>query len=378
MIFSLRRTLAVARKEAMHLARDPRMRPILFVAPVFQMIVLGFAANLDVQDVPVMVVDRDQSPVSRAIAARLHANAAFVVVGVTPEEPAAERAIEAGHAELVVVVPRGTDRRLARGEPAEIPIWVDGTDTNRGLLAQGYAERTLARVSREHVVLPGPAVAGALAPPRPDLRVRILYNPALQSRWFMLPAIVVMVLSTIVTLLSALAIVKERENGTIEQLSVTPVRSSELIVGKLLPFVAVGTIVAVLVGTAAVLVFGVPFRGRVLELVAMAGIFLMSMLGFGLLASTVSRTQQQAMLSAMLILLPSFLLGGILYPISNMPQWAQRIADLSPIRYFAVMVRGVFIKGIGFESLWWETGALVLLGSTVLVAAMLTFQKRSA
>lgn len=377
MIFSFRRMLAVARKEARHLLRDHRMRPILFVAPVMQMIVLGFAANLDVEGVTVWVVDQDRTPVSRAIGQRLHANAAFDVVQVTLDEREAERALEAGDAELVVVVPRGTDRRLARGESVPIPIWVDGTDTNRGVLAQGYAERTLARVSADHAPAAVASAAGAL-PGRADVRVRVLYNPALQSRWFMLPALVVMVLSVIVTLLSALAIVKERENGTIEQLSVTPVRASELIVGKLMPFIAVGTVVAFLVGTVAVVVFGVPFRGNVIDLVVMGWFFLMALLGFGLFSSTASRTQQQAMLAAMLLLLPSFLLGGIMYPITNMPVWAQRIADLSPVRWFAVMVRGVFIKGVGFESLAWETSMLALLGTVVLGAAMLSFRKRSA
>ncbi len=376
MTFSFRRMLAVALKEARHLARDPRMRPILFVAPVIQMIVLGFAANLDVEDVTVLVVDQDHSALSRGIAQRLDANAAFDVIGTTTEETAAEAALQAGDAEMVVLIPKGTARQLARGGSAPVPLWVDGTDTNRGLLAQSYAERILARISSE--VAPAPTSAMARLPAGPDVRVRVLYNPALQSRWFMLPAIVVMVLSLIVTLLSALAIVKERENGTIEQLSVTPVRRAELIVGKLLPFVAVGSVVAFLVGSVAVFGFGVPFRGSLLHLVGMGLVFLMSILGFGLFASTASGTQQQAMLSALLILLPSFLLGGIMYPISNMPEWAQWIADLSPIRYFAVMVRGVFIKGVGVESLVWEIAMLLLLGSVVLTGAMLTFRKRSA
>jgi len=376
MMFSLRRMLAVAVKEARHLARDSRMRPILFVAPVIQMIILGFAANLDVENVLVYVVDQDRTPVSRAVAQRLDANAAFDVVGTTTEEAEAEAAMLSGDAEIVVLLPRGTDRRLARGEPAPVPLWIDGTDTNRGLLAQGYAERILADVSSE--VASPPEMPDAARAGRPDVRVRVLYNPALQSRWFMLPAIVVMVLGLISTLLSALAIVKERENGTIEQLSVTPVRSAELIVGKLLPFVAHGALVATLTGSVAVFGFGVPFRGSVLELVLMGLVFIMSMLGFGLLASTASGTQQQAMLSALLILLPSFLLGGIMYPISNMPEWAQFIADLSPIRYFAAMVRGVFIKGVGVESLAWELAMLAGLGAVVLTLAMLMYRKRSA
>ena len=375
MIFSLRRMIAVARKELKHILRDPRMRPILFVAPVVQLIVLGFAANLDVENVPVMVVDQDRSAISRQIAQRLDANAAFDVVGDTTDERVAERAIDVGDAELVVVIPPGTARTLERQESTTIPLWVDGTDTNRALLLQGYAERVIRRISAESMP---PAAQPLPLPARTDLRVRVLYNPALQSRWFMLPAIVVMVLSVIVTLLSALAIVKERENGTIEQLSVTPIKPAELIVGKLLPFVAVGSIIAVLVGVAAVVVFGVPFRGNLVELVLMGWLFLMSMLGFGLLASAISSTQQQAMLSAMLILLPSFLLGGIFYPITNMPVWAQRIADLSPVRYFAVMVRGVFVKGVGFESMALESASLAVLGTVVLSVAILTFRKRSA
>src|SRR6185295_19129936 len=192
-------------------------------------------------------------------------------------------------------------------------------------------------------------------PAHADLRVRVLYNPALQSRWFMLPAIVVMVLSVITTLLSALAIVKEREKGPIE-----------LILGKLLPFVLVGAIIATLVTIAAVAIFGIPFRGNPLELFGMAVLYLLSMLGVGLFVSTVSRTQQQAMLSAILVLLPSFLLGGVFYPVSNMPDWAQSVAALSPIRYFVVMVRGVFLKGIGFGVLSWESSRLLLIGVIVL------------
>lgn len=372
MIFSFRRMGAVARKEIRHLARDPRMRPILFVVPVVQLVVLGVAANMDVEHVRVVVVDHDRSPVAREIVARTAASAAFDVMGVVDDEARAEAAIDDGTAELVVVVPEGTQRSLARREPAPLGVWIDGTDTNRGLLAQGYLESILRRVSAERLE------AGALPVGRPDLRVRVLYNPALQSRWFMLPAIVVMVLTIITVLLSALAVVKEREQGTIEQLVVTPITPAELVVGKLLPFVGVGTVIGVLVTVAARLVFGVPLRGNPVVLLVMALIYVMSTLGFGLLASTVSRTQQQAMLSAMLILLPSFMLGGIFYPITNMPLWAQGIASLSPVRYFAVMVRALFLKGAGFETLWWETSMLCVLGVVVLSLAMTRFRKRSA
>lgn len=374
MIFSFRRMFAVARKELRHLARDKRMRPVIFVVPVIQLVLLGLAANLDVVDVPTVVVDHDHTPLSREIAGRIDATAAFQVVAVTDDEHRAEASIDNGTAEVVVVVPPHAQRDLARLDPVPIPVWIDGTDTNRGLLAQSYLEQVLAQESADRLA---GAVPLAL-PPHPDLRVRVLYNPALESQWFMLPALVVMVLTIITMLLSAIAIVKERENGTIEQLVVTPIKSSELVIGKLLPFVGVGAIVATFVTLAAIFVFGLPFRGNPLVLVGMSLVFIMSTLGFGLLASTVSQTQQQAMLSAFLILMPSFLLGGVFYPITNMPTWAQRIADISPVRYFVVMARAVFLKGVGFGPFAWEMSMLAGLGVIVLTIAMLRFRKRSA
>jgi len=377
MIFSLRRMRAVARKEFRHLFRDPRMRPVIFVAPVIQLVVLGIAANMDVLGVDVVVVDRDQSAVSREIVQRIDANTAFEVWGVTTDEAVAERALDRGQAELVVVLPEGTARGLARNEPVDLPVWVDGTDTNRGMLAQGYLQNVLDAVSSERLDLGGQAMS-ALVGGRPEPRVRVLYNPALQSRWFMVPGILVLVLAVITMLLSALAVVKEKEQGTIEQLSVTPIRPAELLLGKLAPFLIVGVIVAVLVTVAAVLAFGVPLLGNPLELLGMILLFILSTMGLGLLASTVSQTQQQALLSAVLILLPSMLLGGVFYPISNMPMWAQRLADLTPIRWFIAMVRAVFLKGVGFETLWREALILGAIGVLVLASAIFRFRKRSA
>ncbi|MBT3221434.1 MAG: ABC transporter permease [Proteobacteria bacterium] len=373
-MISLRRTLAIARKELRHIFRDHRMRPVIFILPVIQLIVLGFAANMDVQDVGIAVVDHDHSPASRDIIRRVDASSAFVVSLVTDNEREGSSALDDGRAELVLLVPAGLGRGLARGEAVDVPVWIDGTDTNRGLLAQGFLEAILGTVSAERL---------PQAPPRaqtigfPQLRIRVLFNPALQSRWFMVPAVVVLVLAVITMLLSAMAIVKERENGTIEQLVVTPVRPLELVLGKLGPFVVIGLIIATLVTFAAVFVFKVPMLGNPLHLLAMAFLFLFSTLGLGLFASTVSATQQQAMMAAILVLLPSFLLGGVFYPISNLPNWAQILADFTPIRYFIVIVRSVFLKGAGLDVLWWESSMLGLIGVVVLLFAVLRFRKRS-
>ena len=371
---SLRRILAVARKEFLHLVRDRRTAPIVLVVPIMQLTLLGLAANFDVTDVPTVVVDLDRSAVSRGIATRLDAGEAFDVVSVTGSIPQAEQAMDVGDAEVVVIVPDGTARNLRRGVGQTIPLWVDGTDTSRAIMAQQYVDAILTRTAAE---ASGSSMAD-LPVGLPDPRARVLYNPTLQSRWFMVPGVLVMVLTIITVLLGALAIVKERENGTIEQLSVTPIRPIELLVGKLAPFVIVGLIDGLLVCLLAVYGFGVPFRGNVLELFVMVLLYLFSTLGMGLMVSAISDTQQQAMMSTIMVLLPSILMGGVVYPLSNMPGWAQNIAALLPISYFIDIVRGVFLKGIGFETLGYEVLMLTLLGLVFLSIGIFRFRKRSA
>lgn len=206
----------------------------------------------------------------------------------------------------------------------------------------------------------------------------MLYNPTFQSEWFMVPAVLAMILTVIVTVLSAMAIVKERENGTIEQLVVTPIRPTELIVGKLAPFVVAGIIQGVLITLTAIFGFGVPFRGSPWELAGMSVLYLAATLAFGLLISTVSRTQQQALFTAVLVILPNILLGGLMYPIANMEPWARSLSAFMPLGYFAEIIRGAFIKGIGFSVLYRECAILAVIAFALLVAAVLRFRKRSA
>ncbi len=373
--FSLRRLLAVARKELIHLRRDRRMLPIVFVIPVIQLALLGLAANFDVEDLSLVVVDGDHSPTSRAIAQRLDAGEAFDLIGITDSYKDAELAIDQGRAELAVIVPPGTDRALHRGEQAGIPVWVDGTDTNRALGSQRYVEQILADVAAERL----PVVQQSSLPyGLPEPRARVLYNPTFQSEWFMVPAVLAMILTVIITVLSAMAIVKERETGTIEQLSVTPIRPGELMVGKLAPFVVIGIIQGFLVTLVTIYGFGVPFLGDPWHLLGMAVLYLASMLAFGLLVSTISQTQQQALLTSVLVILPNILLGGLMYPVSNMEAWARHLSDFLPLTYFAVMIRGAFLKGIGFEVLHREAGILALIAFVLLALAVFRFRKRSA
>ncbi|MBN1336466.1 MAG: ABC transporter permease [Deltaproteobacteria bacterium] len=391
--FSLRRVLAVARKELIHLKRDRRNLPLIFGVPLVQLLILGYAANFDVVDIPVVVVDQDRTAVSRAVAGRLDAGSGFDVIEVTQDRSRAERDLDLGRAEAVVSLPPGTTRRLHRGEAVRVPVWLDGTDTNRAIMAQRYLEAVFSVVAAE-VVPPSPAAfrasseaeAGVLMPPviapslpgMPDPRPRVLYNPTFQSRWFMVPSVVAMVLTVTTLLLSGMAIVKERENGTIEQLAASPIRPWEMLVGKLAPFVLVGLIEGALVTVVGVWWFEIPFAGSPVDLLVMGLVYLVSTLAFGLLASTVSRTQQQAMLSAILIVLPSFLLGGLMYPVDNMAPWAQKIAALLPISYFIAMLRGIFMKGVGFETLGRDVLVLGAIGLVLMILAVLRFRKRSA
>ena len=371
---SIRRIVAVTRKELIHLFRDKRMLPIVFVMPILQLIILGYAANFDVTNVPLVMVDYDHTAASRALSASLNASEAFNVVETTDSEAHAAALMDKGDAAVVVIAPQGLSRSLKRAEATTVPAWVDGTDTNRALLSQAYLSFILQRLGTEW--MPPNPMAPKVGFPSPQ--ARILYNPTMRTSWFMVPGVLVMVLTVMTSLLAAMAIVKERENGTIEQLSVTPIRPVELIIGKLAPFVLVGVIDGFLVAVAAVLVFGVPFRGSVLELSGMVFLYLVSTLAIGLLISTASSTQQQAMMSTIMAVLPSILLGGVVYPVSNMPDWAQYLANLLPIRYFIVMVRGVFLKGVGFSLLWREALVMTALGVVLLVIAVFRFRKRSA
>ncbi|MBN2800476.1 MAG: ABC transporter permease [Deltaproteobacteria bacterium] len=373
-MISLRRIQAVARKELIHLFRDKRMRPIVFVVPMLQLGILGVAANLDVENMRLLVIDQDHSVMSRDIAARVDATSAFKLVGVSSSEADATEALDQGTAELVLLVPHGAGRALTRGEAAEVAVWLDGTDTNRALIGQAALASVLRDVSTAH--LP-PAGRSLPLPGTPEARVRVRFNPTLQSRWFMIPGVMGSVLTVLTILLSAMAIVREKEIGTIEQLSVTPVRPVELVAGKLLPFVLVGLIVATLVFLVAVFGFQVPFRGSLLTLLGLSLLYLLSTLGLGLLVSTSSATQQQAMLSSILVLLPSFLLGGVFYPVFNMPLWGQWIADLIPMRYFLTAMRSLFIRGSSVADLWRESLALGVLGVFLLGLAVIRFRKRS-
>ncbi|MFO7949416.1 MAG: ABC transporter permease [Candidatus Fermentibacteraceae bacterium] len=355
------------RKELIQTLRDPRMRLVILAVPLIQTLVFGYAVSTDVNRVDAAVVDRDRTRESRSLVQSFTGSPAFVGRAVVDMEAAAGM-MDRGRVDMVLSVPQGFGEGLGAGD-ASVQVILDGSSSGTAGTVMGYANDVLAAWSRG--LSPASRPAGGV-----ELRSRAWFNPELESRNFYLPGVVVTLVTIVTLMLSSMAVVREKEIGTIEQISVTPISRAELILGKLLPFAAVGMLNVALVVTISVLWFAVPFQGSIAVLMAGAALFLLSTLGMGLLISTVSSTQQQAMLTDFLFIMPAILLSGFVFPISNMPWWAQGLSLLNPLRYMLVIVRGVFLRGAGMAHLWPQMAALAALGVALLAAAVLRFRKR--
>jgi ABC-2 type transport system permease protein len=372
----MRRVLHLMRKELIELRDDPRLFGIVIVAPILQLTVLGYAATTDVKDVPVVVVDADRSFASRELVARFDASDNFTVVDVLGSTDQIDTWLERGDAWMALSIPAGYAETLRRRETATIQVVADGTDSNSTTVALSYARALVVGYSEE---LLGDRLGGR-APPRPvTASIRVWFNPDLVSRDFMIPGIVALLLLVVTTTLSAMAIVREKEIGTLEQLNVTPLARWELIAGKLLPYALIGIVDVILVLVVAILWFAVPMRGSLVLLFAMSLVYLMTTLGLGLFISTISSTQQQAMMTTTFFFLtPMIYLSGFIFPIENMPAWIQPATYLIPLRYFLVILRGLFLKGVGLETFWPEAVALFCWGAGILWLATIRSSKRLA
>ncbi len=377
---AIRRVLHLMRKEVLELKQDPRLFGVVIIAPIMQLAVLGYAATTDVKDVPIAIVDADRSTSSRDLVHRFESSANFKIVGMPGSTGEIDRYLDRGEAWMTISIPANFGRAMTTNRSGTLQVVADGTDSNSTGVALGYAQTLIAGYSRDLAVAAArqrpdatTAPVGALVTPE----IRVWFNPRLESRDFMIPGIIALLLLVVTTNLSAMAIVREKEVGTLEQLSVTPLARWELITGKMLPYAAIGIIDVVLVLVVAVFWFEVPMRGSIALLFGMCVIYLMSTLGLGLLVSTISRTQQQAMMtSTFFFLMPMIYLSGFIFPIENMPAWIQPFTYLIPLRYFLVIVRGIFLKGIGLEVLWPQALALFAWGATVFALATLRSSKR--
>ena len=368
------RIRVILRKEFLQALREPRMRILLFLPPMIQLLVFGFAVNLDVDRARIAWMDMDATPASRELRDRFTGSGRFEIAAVPESESQVQRVMDRGDVQAVVRVLPGFARDLARGRTAQVQVLVDGTNSNTASLVSNYAGGVIAAFSADH----GPAgiVPAALAGQPIEAATRAWFNPDLYSRNYFVPGVIANIIMLVTLMLTSLAIVREKEIGTMEQLMVTPVRPIELMLGKTLPFAVVGLVDVVMITGIALLVFHVPLRGNFLLLLACAVLFLMTSLGAGLFLSTISQTQQQAMMSSFFFSTPAFMLSGFAFPIRNMPTVVQWLTYLNPVRYFIEIVRGIFLKGSGVEVLWPQMTCLAVYGVAVLGLSALRFQKK--
>jgi ABC-2 type transport system permease protein len=365
------RILTLVKKEFIQIRRDRRLLPILLILPVLQLIILGYAVSSDIKRLRTAVCDLDRTPESRALVDRFTTSGYFTIEAAPTDERRIRGLMDAGTVRVGIVIPPRFAARLARGETARVQLLLDGTDSNTANVAQGYVTQIVnAESSRILLDRLGPK---ATAPLAVETSVRIWFNPELKSANFMVPGVVALIVTMTMT---ATAIVKEKERGTIEQLVVSPLRPLELIVGKALPFVLIGYLDILIVVLAGVLWFRVPIAGSFPLLLLLSGLYIMTTLGLGLLMSTVSQTQQQAMMLGFFANPPFMLLSGFIFPIASMPEPMQLLTYVIPLRYFLIIIRGIFLKGVGLDVLWPQALALLLFGIAVLTLSTLRFHKR--
>jgi ABC-2 type transport system permease protein len=375
----MRRLWYVMWKELLELRSDPRLFGVIFIAPVVQLTMLGYAASTDVKDVPIVIVDQDRSARSRELIARFEGSPYFRVVGTAGNLNEIDPWLERSEAWMALAIPGDYRDQLGNGRPAMVQVVADGTDSNSTNVALGYASNLLAAYNQELAERRAASEGRTLAPPPIEARIRVWFNPELESRDFMIPGIVALLLLVITTNLSSMAIVREKELGTLEQLNVTPVTRWQLIVGKLLPYGLIGLVDVVVVTVAAILWFEIPLKGSPVLLGVTSAIYLLTTLGLGLFVSTISNTQQQAMMtSTFFFLTPMLYLSGFIFPIENMPAVIQPITYLIPLRYFIVIVRGIFLKGVGVAVLWPQILALLAWGLVIVGLAVARSRKTLA
>jgi len=364
-------------KEFLQLRQDRKMIPVLFIGPLAQLLALGYAANLDIKDIPLVLVDQDRSSASRALVDRFTGSGYFDLVGTEETASAVEPWLVEGRAQVALVIAQGYAADLRAGRAAAVQVIADGTDANSSVVGLGYASRIVSGVGAESLQARLRALPSGTRLARIELVPRVWYNPDLKSRWFYVPAVLAMVLMLVTMILPSMAVVREKEIGTLEQIIVTPLKAWQLLIGKLSPFVVIGLVDMLLITGLARWIFGVPLRGSLALLTALTLLFLMNTLGYGLLVSTMVSSQQQAMMFCIYILMvPMIYLSGLIFPIENMPAGFQWFTYLIPVRYYANILRGIFLKGSGIDVLWPEAVTLLAMGAVILTLASLRFRKR--
>ena len=364
-------------KELIQVVRDKRTRFILIGPPIIQMLIFGYAANYEIRNVATVVVDRDNSQQSRELISRFTSSPYFNVQRQTADSSVAQQLIEQGKATVAIELDAGFAAKLRKGETAPVQVIVDATNSNTALIASGYVSQIALQFAQQSQQGRIYSIAPQLIEQIPSvvLEQRPWYNPDLSRRWFFVPGVIGTLTTLLVITLTSFAVVREREIGTLEQIMVTPIRPAEFILGKTLPFFLIGLFDALLIGAVGTFWFQIPFRGNLFVLLTGTVLFLICMLGVALLISTVSATQQQAMVTSFFVIMPTIMFSGFGFPIIAMPVWMQDCSYAIPLRYFLVVLRGTYLKGVGFDILWPQMAAMGGIGLTVLTFAILRFHK---
>jgi ABC-2 type transport system permease protein len=374
---ALRRIRHLLQKEFIQTFRDPRTRWLLFGPPVIQMMVFGYAATLEVNHVAFSILDRDNTQESRDFVARLSGSRYFDLKAQATRKEELREAIDRGDVLLAVQIDSGFAQDLRSGKGAGVQVLVDSTNSNTALVGLGYVTQISAKFAqdyqRDRMERTAPQVAAVV--PQVELVERPWFNEGFESRWFFVPGVIGNVMLVMVINLTAFAIVREREIGTLEQVMVTPIRRWEFILGKTVPFFLIGMFDAALISLVGTLWFGVPLRGSIAVFAAGTMVFLLSALGVGLFLSTISVNQQQAMVSSFFFIMPAVTLSGFGTPISSMPPFFQKVTYLDPLRYYMILLRSVYLKGVGLDVLWPQLAAMAVFAVLLLSVSVLRFRK---
>jgi len=367
------RLLSIIRKEFIHILRDPRSLAIMFIIPIVQLILLGYAATTDIRRLNTAVYDADRTTQSRQLIEAYRASDYFRIAYNVGSEREIADLLDRGAVRAGIIIPAGYGDNLAKGKTAQVAFLIDGSDPTVASTAFA-ASQSVGQAQSIHIIQQRLGVdvtrLGGI-----EIRPRVWYNPELRSSNYMIPAVMGMILQFLTTLFTALAIVREREQGTIEQLVVTPIKAWELVVGKVVPYIGIAFFDLLEVLFLGVLLFDVPIRGSIPLLLMLSILFLLTTLGMGLLVSSIARTQQEAMFLAFLMMLPSIFLAGFFFPLEAMPAWLQAISYFIPLKYMLVILRGIILKGVGLPPLMDQVIALAILGPLIFTAASLRFRK---
>jgi ABC-2 type transport system permease protein len=372
--------LAFVLKEVRQTVRDRRIMSLLLISPMVQLIIFGFAVNFDVDKVPTVVVDLDNTARSREYLNSLMADGTLMRMADLPTAAAAQEQLDNGSASVAVILSQGLDRKITRGQTADVQVLLDGTNPNSSGVAAGMTASFFGTLNEQLVGERVQAMSAARGQPRPlptvHLEPRLYYNPRLKTAIFMVPGIAAMLLLLVTTIVTAMGLAREREMGTLEQVLVTPVPSSVMMLGKIIPFLVIGLFDFTLAITVGAWLFDMPVNGSLPFVFLATAFYLSATLGTGLYISTVSTSQQQAFMGGFLFMLPAILLSGVLTPIRSMPEWMQPITYLNPVRYYIEILRAVFLKGAGWSDLWQQMLALGLFGLVIITLASRRFSKQ--